>query len=302
MSLLRSSPTTKTSGGLSQYQQPSIAFATSSATTNSNSSNSTIIVHQTSDVELDERYPAILEYRQRWHELGFHVEVTPGRAIRADVERMQSPQLLHVFDRLPTNVLKYDFWRYVILYLEGGVYADVDCEPFAGVREAIQRAHAEDKVFLFSETDIFDAFPRWMQWFVVALTNVKEIPQYSNFLMVAPHKEHFFFKELLQAIDPDQWMHLPEPKRTLILTGPGHLTVFARERLAAGQTDVILGHYKISKASFLHHCFGSWKTTTTYYYEFYFLPGMVYVVPLAVVLFAFRVLVRRRVCTGKLKK
>jgi len=124
--LLRSSSKT---GLTRQYQQPSIAFA---ARTNTSSSTAAVVVHQTSNVELDEHYPAILDYRKLWEELGFRVEVTPGSAIRGDVERMQSKALLDVFDHLPMNVLQYDFWRYIILYLEGGVYADVDCEPPAG--------------------------------------------------------------------------------------------------------------------------------------------------------------------------
>jgi len=116
-------------------------------------------VHQTSDAELEERHPAILKYRERWEALGFSVKVTPGNAIRRDVERMQaltengssaaskSNSLLDIFDRLPNEVLRYDFWRYVILYLEGGVYADVDCEPFAGVHEVVQLAKHENKSF-----------------------------------------------------------------------------------------------------------------------------------------------------------
>jgi len=67
-------------------------------------------------------------------------------------------------------------------------------------------------------------------------------------------------------------MHLQEPKRTLKIAGPHHLTTFARERLAAGQTDVLLGHCKQPRASHFHHCFGAWKSRTLMFHEFTFAP------------------------------
>jgi len=269
-------------------------------------------VHQTSHAELEERHPAILKYRERWEALGFSVKVTPGNAIRRDVERMQaltengssaaskSNSLLDIFDRLPNEVLRYDFWRYVILYLEGGVYADVDCEPFAGMQEAIQLATHENKPFLFAETDIAEVLPRWMQMIAVSLWYFVDIPQYANFIMVAPQKHHPFFRDLLRAIDFDKWVHLQEPKRTLMIAGPHHLTIFARERLAAGQTDVLLGHYKQSRASFIHHCFGTWKSRTLMFYEYVLAPFGLLLLFVLLSKLLFRVIVgRRRI---KLKK
>lgn len=45
---------------------------------------------------------------------------------REDVKKFGDPELLLVYDKMPLPVMKADLWRYLIVYENGGVYADVD--------------------------------------------------------------------------------------------------------------------------------------------------------------------------------
>jgi mannosyltransferase OCH1-like enzyme len=35
----------------------------------------------------------------------------------------------------PKGVMKADFWRYAVLYFYGGVYTDIDTDPYKSIRD-----------------------------------------------------------------------------------------------------------------------------------------------------------------------
>ncbi|HEX4111435.1 MAG TPA: glycosyltransferase [Stellaceae bacterium] len=51
----------------------------------------------------------------------------------ADIRRLvtdRAPQMLSVFEALPRPILRVDLFRYLIVHLDGGVYADLDMKPY----------------------------------------------------------------------------------------------------------------------------------------------------------------------------
>eukprot|EP00798_Chlamydomonas_sp_ICE-L_P025745 gene25745-11406_t len=46
--------------------------------------------------------------------------------VREFLEAHFEPSVLTIYDTFPLGVMKADFWRYAVLYIEGGVYSDID--------------------------------------------------------------------------------------------------------------------------------------------------------------------------------
>ena len=40
-----------------------------------------------------------------------------------------------MFLKFPLPVMKADFWRYCVLYINGGIYADLDAKPLIPINE-----------------------------------------------------------------------------------------------------------------------------------------------------------------------
>lgn len=59
--------------------------------------------------------------------------------VRALVARHMSPAYLAAFDAYPVGVMRADVWRYLVLYVYGGVYADVDAVCLRPVERWFER-------------------------------------------------------------------------------------------------------------------------------------------------------------------
>ena len=46
---------------------------------------------------------------------------------------LKDPELIELFNEYPINGMKADFFRFFALYTIGGIYVDVDCEPFVPI-------------------------------------------------------------------------------------------------------------------------------------------------------------------------
>lgn len=196
------------------------------------STDSLPILHQT--VPSLELSPLEKRWRESWRQLGFAVRSTDDAQARGDVERLVretgTADFLRVYDELETSVQRSDVWRYAILWLEGGVYADIDVvahPPLAALLFAEQ-----DRPVVFTESfPLFDWLPlavvqriaRWALW--LGLTDLVRLPQRRNCLMAAPPRHSLMLQtlELIVArFDATSGQDLPpEPTRTLELTGPG---------------------------------------------------------------------------------
>lgn len=69
----------------------------------------------------------------------------------------------NAFDVLIPGAFKCDFWRYAVLYVNGGVYMDIDMTPAVPFREILRRddqfVSIVDRKFIFKpKSDIYQAF------------------------------------------------------------------------------------------------------------------------------------------------
>lgn len=225
-------------------------------------------VHSTWNEELNHKFPQVLEYRSAWKQLGYDVQVTPNKNIRLDVVRLHDERkdddFLGVFDSLETENMKFDFWRYTKLYLEGGIYADVDVEPHSQMPFWEGQAKEHKSVVIFEES------PSWVRNCTICkivrplVSNFPEFPAYASCVIITPGPRAPFFLDLLRDVKPQQWQHIREPRKTLMTAGPGLLTRFAKTR-----DDVIIGTRKDGKLAYTHRGFGTWKPASTLAFEKY---------------------------------
>jgi hypothetical protein len=239
------------------------------------------IVHSTWNEELNDKFPQVLTYRSAWKQLGYDVQVTPNADIRSDVVRLhkelKEDDFLGVFDNLKTENMQYDFWRYTKMYLEGGVYADVDVEPHEEMPVWEQEAKEKKSVVIFEESPTWVGNCTICKAFRPLVSNFPEFPAYASCVIITPGPRAPFFLDLLRDVKPDQWQHTREPRKTLMTAGPGLLTVFAKTR-----DDVIVGTRNDGKLAYTHRGFGTWKPKSTLAFEKY---GTLFVITLGFALF-----------------
>lgn len=119
------------------------------------------------------------------------------------------PMYLEKVKRIKVGAILADIFRYLILYLEGGIYSDMDCEPLKSCDDLIS-AHSDKKTILgyefhkdyHSETKYFTS--KWVyknvgicQWFMISQ------PRQDIFLKMLLHC--FEKIELLISLKMDQF-------------------------------------------------------------------------------------------------
>lgn len=222
------------------------------------SKSNQFVVHSTWNESRNDEFPQVLEYRQKWKALGFTVSVTPNHAIRKDIVTLDrlvpSIELLKIFDALATTNMKFDVWRYAKLYLEGGIYADVDVEPLSVLKKWVAISRKQQKPVLFEESNWpSNVLTRTL---IPLVSDYEQLPAYGTCVVISPGPRHELFLTLLQEMHPERWLHVKEPKRTLMSVGPGLVTEFVQKH--AG--EVILVPYKQRATVYVHHGFGTWKS------------------------------------------
>ena len=86
--------------------------------------------HGLNDERFDELYREG-ETQWAWKNPGFVHELFNDDTAHAMVKHLyrQVPEVVEAFESMPEVILKMDFFRYLILYAKGGVYADIDTYP-----------------------------------------------------------------------------------------------------------------------------------------------------------------------------
>lgn len=74
--------------------------------------------------------PKFRKYSKQWNEKNpnYLYNIIPDQAAHELINHLYSPipKIIHAYNILPKNILKADFFRYLILYARGGVYSDID--------------------------------------------------------------------------------------------------------------------------------------------------------------------------------
>lgn len=80
-------------------------------------------------------------YQGAWKEAattdGYDYAMVPDNDIGAFLQNLygEVPLVLKAFEEMPTNILKADFLRYLLLYARGGIYSDMDTFPVKQLNE-----------------------------------------------------------------------------------------------------------------------------------------------------------------------
>jgi len=152
------------------------------------------IIHQTWKTEVIPDWAKAWHKSWKTHNPDFQFKLWTDQDNRALVAQY-APWFLPTYDGFPVHIQRVDAVRYLILYLYGGVYADLDFECFRNISRFLKH----DLVLSYSSN----------------------IPYITNAIMMSKPRHPFWIK-LLKAIKdapPKRWIEL-ESYYVLRSTGP----------------------------------------------------------------------------------
>lgn len=87
------------------------------------------------------------------------------------------PEVLRAYKNFPLNVMRADFWRYAILYIYGGIYADIDVECRRPIKDWMivpdnMKANCQDcswedcEIIVSQEGDKGEYVSQWVRSFI----------------------------------------------------------------------------------------------------------------------------------------
>lgn len=71
------------------------------------------------------------------------------------------PEVIEAYESLPEVILKMDFFRYLILYAKGGVYADIDTYPLQPIPNWIPENVGADEIGVIVAVGLDSLLPHW---------------------------------------------------------------------------------------------------------------------------------------------
>mmetsp|Transcript_43076 Transcript_43076/g.101094 ORF Transcript_43076/g.101094 Transcript_43076/m.101094 type:complete len:688 (+) Transcript_43076:2328-4391(+) len=194
-----------------------------------------------------------------WRALGLTTRVADDAQARIDValaaSQLDLPKALGAYDRVPTPVLRADLWRLAIVWLRGGIYADLDVDPTPRmqtllqalsampalpvpdeVQHGVSRQNSTPGLLLFVENWSFIPAPIGRLAIAIGLSDFARFPQYRNCIFAAQSPKHPLlaaaFKLAISRLEEQERESeklgpdapAPSDARVLELTGPGLLT------------------------------------------------------------------------------
>ncbi|CCE65987.1 hypothetical protein TPHA_0O00150 [Tetrapisispora phaffii CBS 4417] len=99
---------------------------------------------------------------------GFVHEVFNHVVMKALVQHFYAniPAVVEAFETLPSDILKVDFFKYLILYARGGVYADIDTDPIQAIPNWIPENVNPKSVGLLIGIEHDAELPGWENFYV----------------------------------------------------------------------------------------------------------------------------------------
>ncbi|VVT53959.1 uncharacterized protein SAPINGB_P003836 [Magnusiomyces paraingens] len=98
---------------------------------------------------------------------GFVHEVMSDDMAHAIIQHlyMNVPQVIEAFQAMPENILRADFFRYLILLARGGIYSDVDTQALKPVPNWIPENVDPQKLGLVIGIEADPDRPDWAEWY-----------------------------------------------------------------------------------------------------------------------------------------
>ena len=95
---------------------------------------------------------------------GFTIKIYDNEDIYSIVEQY-FPEDIGTVKEIKIGAVLADIFRYLILYLEGGIYADMDCEPLKNITSILDTFSTSDMILSTTEVQV-------CQWFIVCKPNL----------------------------------------------------------------------------------------------------------------------------------
>ena len=168
----------------------------------------TVIVHQTLR-NTSEIPPHQREWRLSWQRIGFRFQTVDDKAMHEDIERLAATagelRFVRIFDQLHTSVQRTDMWRYAVMWLDGGVYADVDVIAHSPMTQLVTE-HIQTGIIFGESLPVFDwLHPRLaaavgLAARAIGLTDLVRLPQQRNCIMVARARHPLMLRTLQKIV------------------------------------------------------------------------------------------------------
>lgn len=170
---------------------------------------------------LPPRMAAILE---RWKSLhpGWEFRFYDDAALRDFVAR-EFPQHLALYDGYPRQIQRVDVFRYMVLSRIGGVYSDLDVEPYRAIDELAETSRA----FLGLEPE----------WHMKKTYNQNGLPFLLCNAFMGSEPGHAFWEHVLA------WLYRSPTGEVLTTTGPWFLTGAGLTAAENARPDVLAPDY-----------------------------------------------------------
>ena len=117
----------KVNGNLPQKSDPAAAGTPKNGPVHRNHQRIPRIIHQTYFEEITkETFPQLVRLQNTWKASGWEYRFYSDDTAREYIRTHYPERFVSVFDTLLPGAYKADFFRYLVLFKEGGIYADID--------------------------------------------------------------------------------------------------------------------------------------------------------------------------------
>jgi inositol phosphorylceramide mannosyltransferase catalytic subunit len=173
----------------------------------------------------------------------------------------RAPQWLPTYDVLPRMIQRVDFFRYLIVYLDGGMYADLDMVAYLACDPLLEGAECVLGIEMHLHEHLQAELGYLRPW------------QLANFVFAAA-PQHPFLLALLEEVARSATKPAQDDETVLQLTGPIMLTrlAFAFAQASKGSITILpqinwnapWAYPRIGRLAARiyarHACLGSWRT------------------------------------------
>lgn len=226
------------------------------------------IIHQVWEGRTEPKMPTRLQILARtWREQNpdWEYHLWNGEEMDELVEK-HFPEYLSMYRSFPYNVQRWDTIRYMILYVYGGVYTDLDTEcfrPMTPLLENVTIGFGEEPPIPTKPIRIGNAFlvsekgnPGWLTILNEILTNTEEKESAIETVMhsTGPNRINSLFNRLKKE---NGAYGFPYSQVTPVSKYDMYRYIFQ------GEKEVFLE--KIKQAYCAHYFFGSWDTKLAFY-------------------------------------
>lgn len=134
------------------------------------------------------------------------ISISDAEDTVADMLRPTVPEVVDALRLLPHERLKFEFLKYLILFLQGGVYADIDTINVKPIKYWYKSSMVPTKVWLGIDSDLND--PNWMDHYVRRLSfnnNIMRSKSHHPLLARLIARITFIIFTQKQTIDSINW-------------------------------------------------------------------------------------------------